>query len=426
MDLDVSIQQLKALIERGSEDEFVDYKRNIDLSTNHGIIEFAKDVSAFSDKGGWIVVGVSDDGTVVGVDNIEFSKWDESKLRQKVDKYCGSGFLINSAVHNVDGLDFVIIQIRPHPEGACIMSGQGQYKTSHRREVKTVFKPGDVFTRHGSSSERVNQFDMRRILGKNAEFRLASDNAAKNARYASSLNRGSTWAPKPIDRNWASGHLGWSASTVPADMNERMFYGDFQDRFWSLTEVRWVRKDGQRFSNNFHSTPTTLVNEGTYRKAGLPNAHYKVVVSIDGWISISFADESEDLNLDEVVSWWVYGSWMIAMQTFSLLGWRGELFSSQWLARQDSFFGQDKQEYLVKYNLEQFEVGHEGHAGSGITNSAILDVWDKMHTLRERKPLSIDMVHQVRSSMEYMRGVESFQENTSMRGVIRKFISGKQ
>jgi hypothetical protein len=139
----------------------LDYKVSIDLDSAEGKAEFAKDVAAMSSRGGYLVVGVADDGTPVGVGDENLQVFDETSLRNKISKWLPDGFQIMSRVHTWDNeLKVVLIFIAPHPDGLVVMKEGAQYAGTPGSN-RHVFRKGDVFTRHGTSSECIQQHDMK-------------------------------------------------------------------------------------------------------------------------------------------------------------------------------------------------------------------------------------------------------------------------
>ena len=63
---------LAALLGLQSEHDWLDYKRQCDLSTTRGVVELAKDVGAMMISGGYILIGADDNGRPAGdVEHLE-------------------------------------------------------------------------------------------------------------------------------------------------------------------------------------------------------------------------------------------------------------------------------------------------------------------------------------------------------------------
>lgn len=172
----VSEQQLTHLLSLGHESAGLDYKATLDLHQKRDLVELAKDVGAFQADGGYIVIGADDQGGPVppGVPAADLARFDEANLRPKLAKWLPDGFEIRTATHTLAGCTFVLIHVVPNPAGFCIFKSDGQH--GEGKEAKTVFRQGDVFVRHGTSSERWAQSDIdpiidRRVAAKKDDWR---------------------------------------------------------------------------------------------------------------------------------------------------------------------------------------------------------------------------------------------------------------
>jgi hypothetical protein len=61
------------------------------------------------------------------------------------------------ARHSLDGSEFALIYVGPHPDGFVVLERDGQVAK------ESVFRKGDVYARHGSASERWQQEDVARL-----------------------------------------------------------------------------------------------------------------------------------------------------------------------------------------------------------------------------------------------------------------------
>jgi hypothetical protein len=89
--------------------------------------------------------------------------FDEATLRPKLKRYLAEPFEVRTAEHVIDGDNAVLIYVGPSEHGWCIFSSNGEYEDSSRKKI-FVFRVGDVFVRHGTSSERWNDSDRRRLI----------------------------------------------------------------------------------------------------------------------------------------------------------------------------------------------------------------------------------------------------------------------
>lgn len=180
-------EKLLSLLAEGHEQSCLDYKTTLDLRDRRATIELAKDVAAMQSEplGGYIVVGADDHGQVSGELTAALAKlFDESTLRPKLESYLSQPFTVRTAIHGVDGNSVVVIYVGPAEHGWCIFKENGEYEDSNRRK-KFTFRIGDVFVRHGTSSERWNDSDRERIVQQIVVRRKESWRAEFRAELAS-------------------------------------------------------------------------------------------------------------------------------------------------------------------------------------------------------------------------------------------------
>lgn len=156
--------KVEELIQRGAESAKLDYKQEYDPSDAKNRIMLVKHVLAMANTaGGYIVIGVDDDGTVLGLDPSLVSRLDEATLRAQVAGYTSVPlrlFVDNTIEYNK--LRFVIVTVLPLMDRIAVVGADGQYQDANRHTH--AFRKGDVLVRHGSASERWNQNDADFIL----------------------------------------------------------------------------------------------------------------------------------------------------------------------------------------------------------------------------------------------------------------------
>lgn len=160
-------EKLRLLLREGHEQPELDYKTQLNLAETRDVVELAKDVAAMmaEDNGGYIVVGADDAGKPVPNLTDDLAKlFDEATVRPKLAKYIVEPFAVRVARKVIDGCNLALIYVAPHVEAWCIFKAPGTYPDGKYQKV--VFSPGDVFVRHGTSSERWNEADRKRLLGR--------------------------------------------------------------------------------------------------------------------------------------------------------------------------------------------------------------------------------------------------------------------
>lgn len=163
-------EKLRSLLVEKHEQSCLDYKRLLNLAGNatgrRDTVELAKDVAAMQSEsaGGYLVVGSDDHGTPVPDLIPQLARhFDEATLRQKLARYLAEPFTVRCALHDIDGNAVALIFVGPSDHGWCIFKADGDYEDPPGKKT-TVFRMGDVFVRHGTSSERWNDSDRQRLV----------------------------------------------------------------------------------------------------------------------------------------------------------------------------------------------------------------------------------------------------------------------
>jgi hypothetical protein len=159
-------EKLRSLLAEQHEQSCLDYKRSLDLSMRRDIVELAKDVAAMQSEpsGGYLVIGADDHGVPVADLTPQLTKhFDEATLRPKLARYLAEPFTVRCAVHHIESNALALIYVGPSEHGWCIFKVDGDYEDPPGKSAK-AFRVGDVFVRHGTSSERWNDADRPRLI----------------------------------------------------------------------------------------------------------------------------------------------------------------------------------------------------------------------------------------------------------------------
>jgi hypothetical protein len=159
----VTREKLGELLKEQTESETLDYKATCDLNDTRQLVELAKDVGAMSILGGFLVIGADNHGNPTNDLSEEAARsFDDATLRAKLKKYIPEPFEIRTGIHQLNEKWLVVVYVAPHPSGLCIFKADGSYPDSGK--TKSAFFAGQIFARHGSSSEPWRQEDIPRIL----------------------------------------------------------------------------------------------------------------------------------------------------------------------------------------------------------------------------------------------------------------------
>lgn len=138
------------------EQTHLEFKAELDLTAKQDELNFVKDAVSMSNRppGGYILVGVNDDGTLaLPTGSIaDRALFDGARLGDLIRKYIEGEIHVISQVHEVDGHEVVLIYFPHHRDGLPVpMSKLGQHPGKNDRLV-VVFRDGDVLVREGAKN----------------------------------------------------------------------------------------------------------------------------------------------------------------------------------------------------------------------------------------------------------------------------------
>lgn len=328
---DVSEMRLLDLLELGTESWFLDYKSSMDLDDAASRVEFARDVAAFSDQGGWLVVGADSNGRATDWQGIE-ADWDSSVVRAKVRKYLAPGYRLYTAIHTVRGFMYLLIQILPHEDGVCVITAPGNVHSKNRSSVRTVFRKGDIFTRDEQDSVRATQESLTRILNKRAKNVVSRESTAALARKRA-LEGPISSKHEHVRKGQLCGQIGWATTGKPNNLTEKLFFSDtrrdsFEQFMFEVLESKHLRRDGHSYENEVQRTADYIRSYGKITHSNQNPGYCDVRVYRDGSILVYFEEDTFDWSTEELLGWWAYGATRIAYRIMVYLELEGILFSS--------------------------------------------------------------------------------------------------
>jgi hypothetical protein len=160
----VTDERLAALLALATEYDDLDFKRTVELSTTRAEVEFAKDVGAMNVKGGYIVIGVDNQGNPTGdMDGADTSIFDAANLVPKMERYLEGPLDITTSVLSRNEHVVVVACVRPNARGCAFFRTDGQYTRDDGRQVR-VFQAGEVFWRHNTRSVRITREGLDEIV----------------------------------------------------------------------------------------------------------------------------------------------------------------------------------------------------------------------------------------------------------------------
>jgi len=161
---------LLVALARTAEKDDVDFKSTFDPNSNRDWLELIKDIAAFANSGGgYVLVGISDDGTPSGNDVSGLLAVDPADLANRLHKYFGQHFSGVELIKTEKNAN-EICAIHVPPARIPIVFGRvGELELSGGKK-KTVFALGTVYFRHGTKSEPGTTDDLRRFLEREIEI----------------------------------------------------------------------------------------------------------------------------------------------------------------------------------------------------------------------------------------------------------------
>jgi hypothetical protein len=159
----VSDEKLRQLVALEAEYPELDFKRMLDLNDRCALVELAKDVGAMQVRGGYIVVGVDDNGKLTG--ELEASQkklFDEANLVPKLVRYLPEPLEMRTRWFELDENNTVLIYVGPNPDGCAVFRVDGT--CNENRNERVIFRQFDIFWRDGTRSVRVNQEGIREVF----------------------------------------------------------------------------------------------------------------------------------------------------------------------------------------------------------------------------------------------------------------------
>jgi predicted HTH transcriptional regulator len=139
----------------------LDFKSEFDVSSDQAWCEIIKDIVAFANSGGGVIlIGVADDGQGSGQDTSAFRGYDTANITNRIAKYTGYQFS--------DEIEIVEIDRAGTRNAAILISATevpvpfikpGTYAVSGGKQA-SAFAQGTLYFRHGSKSEPGNRDDL--------------------------------------------------------------------------------------------------------------------------------------------------------------------------------------------------------------------------------------------------------------------------
>lgn len=153
-----------------AEQQALEYKAALDLTDHETKLNFVKDAVAMGNMGGgYILVGVSDDGHAVApLGSIDQSRFDPARLNDIFRKYTRPMLTLVSQLHTIGGNDVMLIYVPPTPGPPLPMIADGDYDVPTKGK-RYKFRKGDVPVREGAQNVALDYSHWPALLARHDE-----------------------------------------------------------------------------------------------------------------------------------------------------------------------------------------------------------------------------------------------------------------
>ena len=142
------------------ESKQLDFKREFDTASNEAWCEVIKDIVAFANSGGGIILfGPENNGTDAGVNCSSLIEYDIADITNKIFKYTGNQFADLEIVEVARSGRHYPAFLISRSDVPIIFTRPGTYDAGGGKQ-KTAFSQGTVYFRHGGKSEPGDQDDL--------------------------------------------------------------------------------------------------------------------------------------------------------------------------------------------------------------------------------------------------------------------------
>ncbi|MPZ53470.1 MAG: hypothetical protein GEU79_12185 [Acidimicrobiia bacterium] len=140
----------------------LEYKERLDPTERHDQLTLVKEIAAMANsEGGKILVGVTDDGTALGIPDSEVARWDPAKIGDLLDSFMNPDQVdIGVEVQSEgfpEGRSVVELTVSRHPTPPIVLCKDGNIHGS-----RSFFSKGTVLVRHNTKAEPAKRSDFLR------------------------------------------------------------------------------------------------------------------------------------------------------------------------------------------------------------------------------------------------------------------------
>jgi hypothetical protein len=157
-------ESLQEALERKSESAEVDFKSSFDINSNGDWLSLLKDIAAFANSGGGIVLfGLDDDGQPAGKDVTGLLSVDPADVVNRIHKYTNSHFHEFEFAECRKGDSRIVGLKIGEGRTPIVFTRVGTYEPVPGQQ-KSVFSVGTMYFRHGAKSEPGTSDDLSQYI----------------------------------------------------------------------------------------------------------------------------------------------------------------------------------------------------------------------------------------------------------------------
>ncbi|WP_339187775.1 ATP-binding protein [Paenibacillus sp. FSL R5-0490] len=155
-----SLDKFYDLVQKGTENNKWDYKRDIHLNPNNSFANILKDILAFANSsGGWLVLGVDDDSKIIGVDKMI----DPTSLGQKILDITGEQIMFDLNYYHIHTDSEIVVGLLYVYDSDKVLVSPVNLNND---KGKAIVSENTIYYRRNASSIKANKDDLNNLIYK--------------------------------------------------------------------------------------------------------------------------------------------------------------------------------------------------------------------------------------------------------------------
>ncbi|MNW49673.1 Divergent AAA domain protein [compost metagenome] len=155
-----SLDKFYDLVQKGTENNKWDYKRDIHLNPNNSFANILKDILAFANSGGgWLVLGVDDDSRIIGVDKMI----DPTSFGQKILDITGEQIMFDLNYYRIHTDSEIAVGLLYVYDSEKVLVSPVNLNND---KGKAIVSENTIYYRRNASSIKANKDDLNNLIYK--------------------------------------------------------------------------------------------------------------------------------------------------------------------------------------------------------------------------------------------------------------------